>query len=131
LTRFDDSTVTLQDYEGQKLVVNFFASTCVPCRKEMPALQRVHQRLGEDVTFLGVATQDDPDAALELVDRTGVSYDLAQDRNGELLLEVAGATFLPVTAFIAEDGTVMEVHLGELTEQEITEKISGALLAGG
>jgi thiol-disulfide isomerase/thioredoxin len=129
-TRFDDSALTMSDFRGQKIVVNFFASTCVPCRKEMPALQRVHQRLGDEVTFLGVAVQDDPEAALELVERTGVTYDLGQDPTGDVF-QGFGATFLPTTAFVAEDGTVMELHLGELTEQEITEKISSNLLAGG
>ncbi len=130
LTRFDGSTVKLSDFRGQKLVINFFASTCVPCKKEMPALQRVHQRLGDDVTFIGIAVQDDPEAAQELVDKTGVTYDLAQDRTGTLLRKIGGVG-LPTTAFIGGDGTVLELHTGELTEQEITQKISGNLLAGG
>ena len=130
LTRFDGSALTLDDFRGQKLVVNFFQSTCVPCKKEMPALQKVHQRLGDDVTFLGVAVQDDPNAAQDLVDLTGVTYDLGQDRTGTLFRRI-GAAALPTTAFIAEDGTVMELHTGALSEQEITEKISSNLLAGG
>jgi thiol-disulfide isomerase/thioredoxin len=130
ITRFDGSPFRLSDYRGQKLVVNFFASYCVPCKKEMPALQRVHQRLGDEVTFIGVAVQDDPDAAQELVEQTGVSYDLAQDRRGKLFAAV-GATVLPATAFIAPDGTVMELKPGEMSEAEITQKISANLLAGG
>ena len=130
LTRFDGSTVKLSDYRGQKLLVNFFASTCVPCKNEMPALQRVLQRLGDDVTFLGIAVQDDPEAAQELVEKTGVTYDLAQDRAGTLLRQIGGVG-LPTTAFIAEDGTVMDLNTGELTEQELTQEISDNLLAGG
>ena len=83
-TRFDGSPLKLSDFRGQKLVVNFFASTCVPCKKEMPALQAVHERLGDDVTFIGIAVQDDPEAAQELIDQTGVSYDLGQDPTGSL-----------------------------------------------
>jgi thiol-disulfide isomerase/thioredoxin len=129
-TRFDGSTAKLTDFRGQKLVVNFFASTCIPCKKEMPALQRVHERLGDDVTFVGIAVQDDPEAAQDLVEATGVSYDLGQDPRGELFKGFGGA-YLPVTAFVAEDGTVMDLHLGQLTEAEITQKISDNLLAGG
>jgi thiol-disulfide isomerase/thioredoxin len=130
ITRFDGSAFKLSDYRGQKLVVNFFASYCVPCKKEMPALQAVHQRLGDEVTFIGVAVQDDPDAAQELIEDTGVSYDLAQDRRGKLFT-AAGATVLPATIFVAGDGTIMELQLGEMTEAEITQNISANLLAGG
>jgi thiol-disulfide isomerase/thioredoxin len=130
LTRFDGSTVTLSDFRGQKLLVNFFASSCIPCKKEMPALQRVHQRLGDDVTFIGIAVQDDPEAAQELIDKTGVSYDLAQDRTGTLLRKIGGVG-LPTTVFVGGDGTILERHTGELSEQEITQKISDNLLAGG
>jgi peroxiredoxin len=126
-TRFDGSTAELTDFRGQKLVVNFFASTC---KKEMPALQRVHERLGDDVTFIGIAVQDDPEAAQDLVESTGVSYDLGQDPRGELF-QGFGGVVLPVTAFVAEDGTVMELHPGKLTEAEITQKVSDNLLAGG
>jgi len=129
-TRFDGSTATLSDFRGQKLVVNFFASTCIPCKKEMPALQRVHERLGDDVTFVGIAVQDDPEAAQDLIDQTGVSYDLGQDPTGSLF-QGFGGVVLPVTAFVAEDGTVMKLHAGKLTEAEITQLISDNLLAGG
>ncbi len=93
-TRFDGSTAKLSDYRGQKLVVNFFASTCMPCKKEMPALQRVHERLGDDVTFMGIAVQDDPEAAEDLVDTTGVSYDLGQDPQ-ERCSTASGASCCP------------------------------------
>ncbi len=129
-TRFDGSKATLSDFRGQKLVVNFFASTCIPCKKEMPALQRVHERLGDDVTFVGIAVQDDPEAAQDLIDQTGVSYDLGQDPSGSLF-QGFGGVVLPVTAFVAEDGTVMKLHAGQLTEAEITQLISDNLLAGG
>jgi thiol-disulfide isomerase/thioredoxin len=129
-TRFDGSPVELSDYKGQKLVVNFFASTCVPCKKEMPALQKVHQRLGDDVTFIGIAVQDDPKAAQQLIKKTGVTYDLAQDRTGTLFQRF-GATFLPTTAFVDEEGTVMELHTGAMDEAKITQLISSNLLAGG
>jgi thiol-disulfide isomerase/thioredoxin len=129
-TRFDGSTAKLSDYRGQKLVVNFFASTCIPCKKEMPALQRVHERLGDDVTFIGIAVQDDPEAAQDLIDTTGVSYDLGQDPQGTLF-QGFGGVVLPVTAFVAEDGTVMDLHAGKLTEADVTQKVSDNLLAGG
>jgi thiol-disulfide isomerase/thioredoxin len=129
-TRFDGSPIELSDYKGQKLVVNFFASSCGPCKREMPALQKVHQRLGDDVTFIGVAVQDDPKEAQKLIHKTGVTYDLAQDRTGTLFQRF-GAVVLPTTAFVDAEGTVMELHPGAMDEATITQKISTNLLAGG
>ncbi|CAN5707432.1 hypothetical protein BH10ACT1_BH10ACT1_42630 [soil metagenome] len=130
-SRFDGSKVTLADYKGQKLVVNFFASTCVPCKKEMPALDQAQRDAGDEVTFLGIAAQDDPDAAQALVKRTRVTYDVGQDPDGTLFYALTGSTLLPATAFIAADGTVMEVVHGAMDSTEIRDKISSNLLAGG
>src|SRR5687767_84591 len=56
--RFDGDEGSLADYEGTPLVVNWFASWCVPCVTEMPAFEEVHQLLGDDVAFLGLNSQD-------------------------------------------------------------------------
>src|SRR5690606_39184986 len=67
-TTFDDEVVALTSLRGTPTVVNFFASYCVPCIKEMPALEEVHQELGGEVAFLGLALQDRPEEALDLVE---------------------------------------------------------------
>ena len=58
---------TLGDYVGDKpVVLNFFASWCVPCLDEMPAFEAVHQQLGDQVNFVGLANLDSEDKALEI-----------------------------------------------------------------
>ena len=56
--RFDGTKGTFADYRGTPLVVNFFASWCTPCVREMPDLQQVHSELGSKVAFLGINNQD-------------------------------------------------------------------------
>jgi thiol-disulfide isomerase/thioredoxin len=129
-TRFDGTTGTLADYHGQKLVVNFFSSTCVPCRTEMPALEKVQQEAGDQITVVGIAVEDETSAAKAFVKKTGVHYDTGQDLTGELFAHVGG-TVLPYTIFVAADGTIMERHSGALTIAELHKKISANLLAGG
>lgn len=129
LTRFDGTEVRLADYLGQPLVVNFWSSTCQPCVEEMPDLQAVHASLGEQVTFLGVNTQDAPEAAQAMAERTGVRYDLVQDVDGELSRALDVAT-LPVTVLILPDGTVVDTIRRRVSSERLCDKIDQALLGG-
>jgi thiol-disulfide isomerase/thioredoxin len=119
--------ITLADYRGQPLVVNFWGSWCEPCVDEMPAFQRVHQSLGDDVAFLGVNVNDTVEAATRLVDRTGVTYDLAQDVDGALGRTLDVTTF-PTTVLVDVDGTVVDVVRREVSAERLCEKINQSLL---
>ncbi len=128
--RFDGSTGSVADYRGQKLVVNFFSSTCVPCKREMPALEQVQREAGDEITVLGIDVQDTPEAGRAMVRQTGVTYDIGRDPNGTLFNRF-GATLLPATAFVDTDGTLLDLHTGALTARQLRAKISATLLGGG
>jgi peroxiredoxin len=128
LPRLDAGLGSLADYRGRPVVVNFFSTTCAPCVKEMPALQRVSERLGTKVAFVGVALQNSPREAQGLVDRTGIRYDVLVDRAGKLWAELGGLN-LPTTFLLAADGTIVDVHPGQLTESAALDLISTKLLS--
>ena len=70
------------------LVVNFWQGACVPCRKEMPALEEFHQRYGDEVPVLGIDYLDaQPGYAMDLVESTGVTYPLLADPDPQLGVE--------------------------------------------
>lgn len=118
-TTFEGDTVALSSLRGRPVVVNFFASTCVPCITEMPAFEEVHQELGDAVTFLGLAAAGDrPEDALALVERTGVTYRTARDVDASVITELGG-TALPTTALLDADGSVVTVHTGKLDADEL------------
>lgn len=120
LARFDgDGAVTLEDYAGTPLVLNFWASWCPFCIEEMPGFERIHDRFDGSVAFLGVGVRETSHSlAEELVQRTGVTYDLAEDPEGALFLAVEGRN-MPTTLLITADGRVAERIGGPLQEAEL------------
>jgi thiol-disulfide isomerase/thioredoxin len=130
LERFDGTPLSIADYRGQALVVNFWGSWCQPCVKEMPDLQRVHESLGDDVAFLGVNVRDnDPADALEMIERTGVTYDVAIDPDGELIRELGVVNF-PTTVLILPDGTIVDAVQRQISAERLCDKINQSLLSG-
>lgn len=103
---------------GTPVVLNFWSSTCIPCLKEMPAIEEVHTELGGDVTVVGVDVTDTEDAGNEMVARTGVTYRNARDPRSEIF-SVFGGIALPRTVLIDADGTVVATHSGELDADEL------------
>ena len=123
---FDGNTGTLADYEGTPLVVNFFASWCPPCVREMPEFQEVFERLDGRVAFLGLSQDQSPQDALALVESTGVTYDVGWDPD----LEVYGATgsiAMPTTAFVSPSGELLDTFAGALDTESLSELIEDAL----
>lgn len=125
-TTFDDEAVALASLRGKPVLVNFFASYCTPCIREMPALEAAHQAVGDQVTFLGLAMQDRPEEALALVERTGVTYQVAQDKDGSVITALGGIV-LPTTVLLDAEGDVVASHAGELSEDQLLELIADEL----
>ncbi len=120
--RFDGTKATFADYKGTPLVVNFFASWCAPCVREMPDLQAVHAELGDKVAFLGMNNQDRAADGEAIAKKAGITYDLARDPNGDFL-SAFGGIVMPTTVFIAADGTVVEVHNGAFSAPDLRAEI--------
>lgn len=105
-------TVALKQYRSRPVLINFWASYCAPCRKEMPTLQAFSRRQ-KDVAVLGVAVNDDPAASRRFAKEVGVTFPLAVDRNADVLANYGGAG-LPTTVLVGKDGTVVASHPGEI-----------------
>ena len=109
---------------GTPVVLNFWASTCVPCLKEMPAFEEVHGRYSDDeVRFIGIDVADTEQAGRDMVEKTGVTYPNARDPRAEIFAAYGGIA-LPRTVLIGGDGTVLATHSGELTAQELTDLLA-------
>lgn len=106
-------SVALADFAGRPVVVNFWASWCVPCRREMPRLAEAARRLEGRVAFLGVNYKDDRDDALALARETGLPYPSAVDAGGDLGSRY-GVYGMPTTMFVDAGGRIVGRYLGEM-----------------
>lgn len=117
--------VTLDAMAGRSLVVNFWASWCVPCRNEMPVLAAVSEQLGGQVAFVGINHQDGKSAAARFEAETGVGYPSGYDPEGEVAPRY-GVVGLPTTIFVGADGTIVGRRLGEVSDVQLRELIWSA-----
>jgi cytochrome c biogenesis protein CcmG, thiol:disulfide interchange protein DsbE len=123
---FEGTPANTGAYVGQPLVLNFFAEWCAPCVAEMPDFERVHQEVAGEVAFLGLSLLEPEDNALALIERTGITYDVGRDTDGEAYEFFAGFA-MPTTVFIDSAGTVVEVHSGALTADQLRDRIDTLL----
>jgi len=134
LTMSDGTTMALADLHGQVVILNFWASWCEPCVREMPAFEAVALQNMADVHIIGVNLKNEPnpDAAAALLAKTGVTYPIAKDSggttnlHGEIEDAFGSSGPYPLTIVIAPDGTVSQVFFGELNEKKITSAIANA-----
>lgn len=122
----DDVEIDIADLFGQPLVINFWFTACPPCKREMPALQSVHETYADRVRFIGINSVDSRERMLDFADDMGVTYELLRDPDSEFLVSNGIAAF-PTTLFVAADGTVVEQISGELTVDVLTATIEAML----
>jgi cytochrome c biogenesis protein CcmG, thiol:disulfide interchange protein DsbE len=110
--------VDLASLRGRPLIVNFWASWCIPCRQEMPAFQAVYREIGNRVAFLGIDHQDSRRLGLDLLRETGVGYPSGYDPNGQVAAAF-GLFGMPTTIFISPSGKILERRTGAFTKEDL------------
>ena len=116
----DGTPGTMADFAGGPLIMNFWASTCVPCRQEMPAFEALHAEYGDRLTVLGIDVAESVEKGQEFAREMGVTYPLARDPQSKLLTAFGGIA-LPHTIAIDADGTVVAVRNKALDEADLRE----------
>lgn len=116
------NTRSISEWSGRPLILNFWATWCAPCRREMPLLQTLHQeREGEALEVIGIAI-DRLDAVDAFVAESGVTYPILVGQQDAMdIAEQFGADFvaLPFTVFTAGNGEILWLHLGELHREQL------------
>jgi cytochrome c biogenesis protein CcmG, thiol:disulfide interchange protein DsbE len=128
LSRLDRSgDLDLASLRNKVVLINFWATWCDPCKRELPRLQRAWQRYrGRDVVFVGVDAQDFDDGARRAIRKYGMTYPVVYDGSGKVLSRYGGLP-LPKTFVVDRRGRIVSFHLGELDDPDIRRLVDGAL----
>ena len=127
LTTFDGETIASKDLEGKVLLVNFWASWCIPCEQEAAELEQASQLYSDDeVVFLGVDYVDTETEARAYLARFGITYPNGPDL-GTRISQAFRIRGVPESYVVAPDGTIVSVKIGPyLSLQEIVDAIEAA-----
>jgi cytochrome c biogenesis protein CcmG/thiol:disulfide interchange protein DsbE len=124
----DGPPISLADFRGRPVVVNFWASWCVPCAKEHAVLVQGARRWGKDAQFLGIVYQDEEDLAQRFLERHGRGYPSLMDDEGKAAIAY-GVYGVPETFFISPDGVIVEKYVGPLDMEALTGNLRLSLRA--
>lgn len=126
LSDVNDPTARVSLPNGKPVVLYFFASWCIPCRKEIPIVQALYEER-DDVAIVAVNHQDHRDDAREFMARYGATFPAAHDPGASVALDY-GLRGLPVTVFIDDEGRIASTVHGEVDREELESRIDALVL---
>ena len=121
---FQDNKISLDDFRGKAVVLNFWAPLCPPCRSEMPLFESYWQKvrgngvmvLGADVgSALGMGGEDQ---AREFIEQIGVTYPTGKT-NSVSVVDSYNILGMPTTVFISPDGVIEHTWIGSIEEEDL------------
>ena len=110
--------VKLSDFRGTPVILNFYYSTCAPCKDEVPTFAAAEERLGDSAVFLGVDYLESAEKAVSILDEFGAEYPAVLDSSGAVA-EHYRVNGFPKTLFIDADGVVQAIRSGEVKEEAL------------
>jgi thiol-disulfide isomerase/thioredoxin len=127
LPLYDGGVLRLSDHRGKLVVVNFWASWCVPCRAEMPRLASASETFKDrGVVFVGVDVGDSPENGRAFLGQFGIRYANGPDQS-LTIAKTYGVTVLPATFFVDRDGRIRQRVMGEIQPDQLTRSIETIL----
>lgn len=117
--------IRFDQFKGRPLLINFWASNCIPCRKEFPRMKTALEQ-DPDLAIVGVIFQDSPRASLRFMDSFDTTWPSVEDPD-EVLARMFGVTRppgIPQTFFVDATGIVRARIFGEMSEAVLSENLA-------
>ena len=122
----EGESVSLSDYVGKPVIINFWATWCGPCKSELPAFDAAYREYGEDVHFLMVnltdGTQETVDKVKKFVENGGYSFPVLFDTESDGAMTY-GVYSIPLTVFVDARGNLLGGHPGAMSAQTLEEYV--------
>ena len=127
LALLDGKSFQFSEHKGKPVLINFFASWCLPCRDEMPVLEKIVRNYQpKGVVFLGIAVDDTEEKMKEFIKRYDVTFPVGLDKTAEIQKSF-GLYGIPTTYFIDRNGIVNYFHSGVVTEELLQHELDKLL----
>jgi peroxiredoxin len=131
LQTLDGQPYQLSQLLGRPVLINYWTTWCVPCKQELPILEKLHREYQQKgIVFISVNAidQDSVDKLQAMVSELGISFPVLLDQN-RAFADVYQAIFFPTTFIVDSNGVIRQVSLGDNTEEELRTSLDN-LLAG-
>ncbi len=113
----DGEPVSLSDFAGQPVLINFWATWCPPCRYEMPFLQAAYDKYKDQgFVVLAVDIQETPEVVKPFLQQFGLTFPVVMDRSGAVS-SAYRVQAIPTSVFVDRQGVVVDIHRGALTPE--------------
>jgi cytochrome c biogenesis protein CcmG/thiol:disulfide interchange protein DsbE len=130
LALFDGGRFDLAEQRDKVVVMNFWASWCIPCREEAPVLEAAWQaHRDRGVVIVGVNVQDSEPAARAFIETFGLTFPNGPDPGGRIAIDY-GVYGIPETFVVGRDGRIGYKHIGLIGPPTLDARIQGALQGG-
>ncbi|MEM6793977.1 MAG: TlpA disulfide reductase family protein [Acidobacteriota bacterium] len=131
LLGLDEERHRLSDFRGQPLLINFWATWCLSCREELPALERLHQKYAEKgIAIVGVATDNEGRQLVEpYTQEMGLTFPILLDPNEVSTSLFGGIAGYPSTFVLDSEGLIYSSYLGAQEEATFAEDLEYLLKA--
>jgi thiol-disulfide isomerase/thioredoxin len=127
LVSTDGKDITLDEYKGKVVILDFWATWCGPCRKGIPDLIELQNEFGNDIVVIGISLDtDSKENVVPFMQKIGINYPVAYG-TPEVTQQYGGVEAIPTSFVINKNGEIVDKHVGLVPKSEYTEVINKLL----